>query len=45
MGILFILIRRILGLTISGIGVIPLLVGKTRRKLREEDVQVPFIEK
>lgn len=45
LGILFILIRRVLGLTISGIGIIPLLKGKTRRKLKKEDVSIPFVEK
>ncbi|MBD3413102.1 MAG: flippase-like domain-containing protein [Candidatus Aminicenantes bacterium] len=45
MGITFILIRRVLGLTISGIGILPLLKGKTRRKLREKKLSLPFQEK
>lgn len=45
LGVLFILIRRVLGLTISGIGIIPLMQGRTRDKLKDRAEVIPFVKK
>lgn len=44
-GIIFILVRRVLGLLISGAGIIPLFTEKTRDKLKEKAEYIPFVEK
>ncbi len=45
LGVIFILIRRVLGLTISGIGIIPLMRGRTRDKLKDNAEVIPFVKK
>ncbi len=45
LGVIFILIRRVLGLAISGAGIIPLMQGRTRDKLQDKADVIPFVKK